>query len=68
MGFAKTNGCAEIRMRAALVIVFLLVGCEDAYRFPCQDPSNWQSEACHPPACEADGTCTKYLVTEQNES
>lgn len=55
-------------MRAALVIVFLLVGCEDAYRFPCQDPSNWQSEACHPPACEADGTCTKYLVTEQNES
>jgi hypothetical protein len=45
-----------------------LAGCYDTYRFPCQNPKNHNTASCQPPACEADGTCTKYLLKEQNEN
>jgi hypothetical protein len=45
-----------------------LAGCQDRYRYACQDPANWNKVHCNPPACEADGTCTKYLLKEQNEN
>jgi hypothetical protein len=48
---------------AALAAV-ALSACSDAYRYPCQDPANFESPACKPPACEASGTCTKYLIGE----
>ena len=58
-----------------LGIVFSLVvatasmlACSDAYRYPCQDPANHNTLSCNPPACEASGTCTKYLIKgEPNE-
>jgi hypothetical protein len=43
----------------------LLAGCSDQFRYPCQDPKNWGKSECHPPLCEANGTCTKDLVTEE---
>ena len=45
-----------------------LAGCSDTYRYPCQNPKNQNTAACQPPACEADGTCTKYLLKDQNEN
>jgi len=45
-----------------LLLLLLLAGCEDSYRYPCQDPANWGTEKCEPPLCEADGSCTKYLI------
>jgi len=48
-----------------LVGLLALAGCEDRYRYPCQDPANFSSPSCQPPACEADGTCTKYLLKDQ---
>jgi hypothetical protein len=39
-----------------------LAGCEDRYRYSCQDPANYHQSQCQPPACEANGTCTKYLL------
>ena len=44
------------------LFVLLLAGCSDAYRYPCQDPKNFGTPKCEPPACEADGTCTKDLL------
>ena len=44
--------------------VLALVGCSDSYRYPCQDPANFSSPSCNPPVCEANGTCTKYLIGE----
>jgi hypothetical protein len=35
----------------------LLVGCEERYRYPCQDPENKDNPECNRPACEADGFC-----------
>jgi hypothetical protein len=50
-----------------LVSLFLLTGCgkynfEDVYRYPCQDPANWESPDCRPPNCEAFGICTKDVM------
>jgi hypothetical protein len=50
-------------MKAVLLIAtaLLLIGCEDTYRYPCQDPANKDKEECNLPACEADGFCYDKL-------
>ena len=48
---------------AALAAV-ALSACSDAYRYPCQDPANFSSPSSNPPVCEANGSCTKYLIGE----
>ena len=47
------------------ILLVLLCGCEDSFRYPCQNPQNWKKTECEPPACEATGTCTKDLVTKE---
>jgi len=50
-------------MKAVFLILtaLLLVGCEDRYRYPCQDPANKNNEECTRPLCEADGFCYDTL-------
>ena len=56
-------------MKYMIIFLALLTGCSESYRFPCQDPANWNKVHCNPPVCEADGTCTKYLIKgEKNEN
>lgn len=57
-------------MRALLRIavpIALLTGCgyDGSYRYPCQDPANWESVDCQPPICAASDTCTKDLIPEE---
>jgi hypothetical protein len=45
----------------------LLTGCgkydfKEVYRYPCQDPTNWDTPDCQPPNCEAFGICTKDVM------
>ena len=45
----------------------LLTGCgkydfKEVYRYPCQDPANWEKPECQPPNCEAFGICTKDVM------
>lgn len=56
-------------MKNSIVLLALaLIACSDSYRYPCQDPANHFKTQCLPPACEANGTCTKYLLKgETNE-
>lgn len=53
-----------IRLLLISLIGLLLTGCgyDGHYRYPCQDPVNWESPECNPPLCEATGTCTKDLI------
>lgn len=44
------------------LLLLSLFGCQDRYRYPCQDPANFNKAECIPPACEADNTCTKDLI------
>lgn len=45
----------------ALLLLPLLFACEERYRYPCQDPYNWDQEQCKKPYCSANGTCPEDL-------
>lgn len=54
-------------MKAVLLALSLLLvaGCDEHYRYPCQDPANWNSEECQRPACEAEGICPDQLTGKE---
>jgi len=45
----------------AFVALLILVGCEERYRYPCQDPHNWNDERCKKPFCSGNGTCPEDI-------
>ena len=53
-----------ISIISAGILVFTLSGCgyDGHFRYPCQDPENWESLECKPPVCQAFGTCTTDLL------
>lgn len=40
----------------------LLTGCDERYRYPCQNPENWENKYCQKPYCSANGTCPEDLT------
>ena len=44
------------------LILPILFGCSDGYRYPCQDPENWETKQCKKPYCSANGTCPEDLT------
>ena len=44
---------------AVIVLTLSLSSCgyDGSYRYPCQDPTNWETSECKPPLCTASGTC-----------
>jgi hypothetical protein len=56
-----------VRKLAGLLLIAVLSGCayDGGYRYPCQDPANWESAECNPPICSASETCTKDLLPEE---
>lgn len=49
------------------IMAVLLFGCEDHFRYPCQDPKNWAAAECKPPICTATGTCPEQLTKPKQE-
>jgi hypothetical protein len=45
-----------------LSLLLTLLGCEDRYRYFCQDPANWSEKRCQKPACQFTQDCPEYLV------
>jgi len=47
-----------------VILGVLLVGCgyDGHYRYPCQDPANWEKAECKPPICTTNGACPEDLV------
>ena len=43
-------------------VLFLVVGCEDRYRYPCQNPDNFYKAECQKPKCQFTQMCPEYLV------
>ena len=54
-----------MRLVFVTLSIALLGGCQDHFRYPCQDPANWNNAECKPPVCEAAGVCTRDLVSEE---
>ena len=55
-------------MKIFLILATLFIaGCSDTYRYPCQDPYNWDKEFCKKPFCSANGTCPENLKHYEKE-
>jgi hypothetical protein len=55
----------SIAICGILMLSLSSCGYSGFYRYPCQDPKNWELAECNPPACEANGLCTKDLVPKE---
>jgi len=53
-----------LRIIGVALLGLVLTGCgyDGHFRYPCQDPANWEKEECKPPVCEVSGTCPEDLV------
>ncbi len=45
-----------------LLLLLLLAGCEDRYRYKCQNPEHFHAEECQKPKCLFTQMCPEYLV------
>jgi len=45
-----------------LISLLLIAGCEDRYRYVCQDPDKFNLPECQKPRCLFTQTCPEYLV------
>lgn len=45
-----------------LFAAIMLAGCEDRYRYYCQNPDNFHAQQCQKPKCQFTQTCPEYLV------
>lgn len=45
-----------------LSLLLVLMGCEERYRYHCQDPANWPQKRCQRPDCLFTQDCPDYLV------
>ena len=39
----------------------------DKFRYPCQDPDNWDKDFCKPPKCDVTRTCPEHIFKGQND-
>lgn len=77
--FEAGYACAMFHVRRVISVtfwvtvlgcgLFLLTGCEDTFRYPCQNPSNWGKPECQRPTCSATQTCPDQLaIPDEKES
>lgn len=46
----------------SILLLALLAGCEDRWRYFCQNPANFQAKRCQKPDCQFTQDCPEYLV------
>lgn len=56
-----------VLMLPLVVIVAGLPSCEDRFRYPCQDPRNWETPQCQKPQCEVTQTCPEHVYADQRK-
>jgi hypothetical protein len=51
-----------------LVLPLALAFCGgDRFRYPCQDPDNWDKDFCKPPKCDVTRTCPEHIFKGQRD-
>jgi hypothetical protein len=63
---------SDKRLAKALIILLLLpltlaYFSGDKFRYPCQDPSNWDKDMCKLPYCDVTRTCPEHIFKGQND-
>jgi hypothetical protein len=56
---------------SVLVLLILPVGLAffggDRFRYPCQDPKNWEKDFCKMPICDVTRTCPEHIFKGQRD-
>lgn len=51
-----------------LVLPIAMATCSgDRFRYPCQDPNNWDKEICKKPLCDVTRTCPEHIFKGQRD-
>ena len=51
-----------------LVLPLVLAMCSgDRFRYPCQDPTNWDKDLCKAPTCDVTRTCPEHIFKGQRD-
>ena len=51
-----------------LLLPLALAWCsEERFRYPCQDPANWDKEICKMPLCDVNRTCPEHIFKGQRD-
>jgi hypothetical protein len=58
---ANMNNYYKLAIAILALPIFIAAGCEQKFRYPCQDPKNWESEQCKKPLCEVNRDCPEYI-------
>lgn len=57
--------------KALLLLLVLPIGLAvfsgDRFRYPCQDPANWDKEICKMPVCDVTRTCPEHIFKGQRD-
>jgi hypothetical protein len=51
-----------------LILLLALAGCDQYYRYPCQDPANWDTPQCKKPLCEVNRDCPELVFKAEEGS
>ena len=53
-----------IPIALSFMLMVSLTSCsyDGFYRYPCQDPANWEKAECKPPICISNGACPEDLT------
>lgn len=43
------------------LLLATLAACGDQYRYPCQNPDNWDKPLCQKPTCDVNRTCPEHI-------
>ena len=54
-----------IILLAPLALAYFSDG--ERFRYPCQNPENWDKEMCKPPTCDVTRTCPEHIFKGQRD-
>ena len=54
-------------MLLLLLPLTLAIFSGDRFRYPCQDPANWDQDFCKPPICDVTRTCPEHIFKGQRD-
>jgi hypothetical protein len=50
-----------------LVPMLMAIFGGDSFRYPCQDPENWDKQICKLPTCDVTRTCPEHIFKGQRD-
>ena len=62
----KDRNLFKLALAVLLLPAVFAAGCQERYRYPCQDPKNWEKEICQRPLCEVHRQCPDLIFKEDS--